>query len=65
MYFDRETGRPHLRVITLSTMVFACLYLNAYTCSITMVKDDSMHPVLRKAGYPFSDSVLYRKFMSP
>jgi|Laugresu1bdmlbsd_1035121.scaffolds.fasta_scaffold197683_1 hypothetical protein len=65
MYFDKESGRPHLRVITLSTMIFVGLYLNAFICSVATIRDDSMEPILRKAGLPFSDRVMYRKFMDP
>ena len=65
LYFDRETGRPHLRVITLSTAIIISIYLNAFTCSIAGVHDDSMEPLLKNSRFPFPDLVLYRKFVNP
>ena len=65
MYFEKETGRPHLRVITLSTAIILSMYLNAFTCSVARVNDDSMEPLLKKSLFPFSDLVFYRKFVNP
>ena len=41
------------------------LCLNAYTFSIGTINDDTMNPMLRKAGYPFSDRILYAKVVAP
>ena len=65
LYFDTHTGSPNLRLITLSTFIITGFYINAFLLSFGYVRDDSMSPLLRPAGIPFSDTVFYRKFMGP
>lgn len=65
MYFDPVSGKPNLRVLTLQTLIFIGFYANAYLFSVGQARDDSMIPYMRKAGFPFSDTIFYRKFTQP
>ena len=49
----------------MTTSIVVFLYFTTYSFSIGQVKDNSMLPFLRKAGFPFSDTVFYFKFSDP
>ena len=66
LYFVQTTGKPNLRFLTITTLVFVGFYAQAFLFSLGVVRDDSMLPYMRKAGgYLFSDTIFYRKFTQP
>lgn len=65
IYFDPSNGKANLRWITTSTIIMVGLYLNTYIISLGYVKDNSMIPFMKTAGFPFSDTVAYWKFTNP
>ena len=65
VYFEKETGRPNLRFLTLQTLLIAGVYAHTYLFSLWYIRDNGMLPNLRPAGFPFSDTVLYKRFNLP
>ena len=61
MYFLPQTGKANLRSLTLTTSAILLVYLNSFSFTVSSVKDDSMSPFFRKAGFLFSDVVFYFK----
>jgi len=65
LYFHPETGKANLRFLSITTGIILTIYLKAFSFTIGQVKDDSMMPFMRRAGFPFSDTVFYFKHVPP